>query len=318
MNIAPCLSAKLNSVLRGVECTYLMVVAIACFNLAASAQETPLPPMEEHTLITSDSVKLSVNYFPGTHEKETVPVIMLHGWDADKASRDLQLFTAQYLQKNYGFAVIVPDLRGHGKSTLLENSSEPIKKDNWRGAQLAILIEDIEACKKFLIQKNDAGELNIDLLALVSEKETAIHAVLWTLRDWSFPPVAGKKQGHDVKAIVMLDPVRSFNGLNGNDAYRDKMFSGGMGAGFPILVAINESGNSDGSSLHGFWERSRRKLDKNNQHLQLTAYLEEKSQQIVRKREENDKYLAQFIGDFLTAEVFDRKHDFRWQERLLK
>ena len=297
---------------------FAMIIVFTWGNLATIAQEAELPPMEEHTLTTSDSVKLAVKYFPGTHEKETVPIIMLHGWDADTSSRDWQLFTASYLQRNYGFAVLVPDLRGHGSSMSVENSSEEIKKDSWRGQDLAVLIEDIEACKRFLLSKNDAGELNIDLLSLIAEKETAIHSVLWTLRDWSYLPVAGKKQGQDVKAIVMLDPVRNFNGLNGNDAYRNPLFNGGLGAGFPILVARNSAGDGDSSSIYGYWERSRRRLDKNNQHLQETEYQIEKAEQIVRKPRENDKYLAQIVGDFLTTEVFDRKHDFRWQVRSLK
>lgn len=318
MTIACCWTMKKYLPLNQALYAFAMIIAIAWGNLAAIAQEPELPPMEEHTLTTSDSVKLSVKYFPGTHDKETVPIIMLHGWDADAASREWQLFTAKYLQRNYGFAVLVPDLRGHGNSMFVENSTEKIEKDNWRGIQLAVLIEDIEACKRFLLARNDAGELNIDLLALIAEKETAIHSVLWTLRDWSYLPVAGKKQGQDVKAIVMLDPVRNFNGLNGNDAYRDPLFNGGVGAGFPILVARNKAGDGDSSSIYGYWERSRRRLDKNNQHLQETEYRIEKAEQIVRKPRENDKYLAQVIGDFLTIEIFDRKHDFRWQERSLK
>jgi hypothetical protein len=282
------------------------------------AQEGQLPPMEELSLVTSDSVKLAVKYFPGTHEKETLPVIMLHGWDADESARNAQLAMAKYLQANYGYAVVVPDLRGHGQSMTAENSTEEIQKDKWRGLQLAVLIEDIEACKKFLVQKNNDGQLNIDLLALVAEKESAIHAVLWTLRDWSYLPVAGKKQGQDVKAIVMLDPVRSFNGLNGNDAYRDGLFTGAVGAGFPILVANKMRGSSDGPGLYAYWDRSRRKLDKNARHLEETSYRVENNEQIVSERNKNDKYLAQVIGDFLQTEVYDRKHDFRWQDRGLK
>ncbi len=283
----------------------------------AVAQNQEVPPAENVELVTSDRVQLHAVWLPGMNEKETVPIIMLHGWadgegnDTDHASL---LPMAMYLQKTYGYAVIVPDLRGHGKSNTYEGSDKEFNKDRWRSREITAMIEDIEACKKFLVQKNNAGELNIDLLSIVAEQELAMHSAIWTLRDWSYRPIAGRKQGQDVKAIAMIDPVRSFRGVNANTAYKDGMFTGEVGAGFPLLVASRGRDAKDAKNIYDSWKRSRRSLG-DNTHLKYVRYRIEAQQRIVRVRDEPDKLLAQIIGEFFKQEVFDRKHDFRWQDR---
>ena len=56
--------------------------------------------------------KLTSTYFYGNADKETVPVLMLHGKDG---SRDDLRPLADALAKQ-GYGVLLPDLRGHGKS----------------------------------------------------------------------------------------------------------------------------------------------------------------------------------------------------------
>ena len=51
---------------------------------AAPARKTKEPParveLAGNELITSDGVRLTATFFPGTEGKETVPVILLHMW----------------------------------------------------------------------------------------------------------------------------------------------------------------------------------------------------------------------------------------------
>lgn len=283
--------------------------------------EEELPAAEDVTMVTSDGVRLNATWLPGTHEKETVPVIMLHGFGGGGKEQDRSslLPMARYLQEKFGFSVLVPDLRGHGQSMSLEGSPEQFDIEKWRKPQIAAMVEDIEACKKFLIGKNNEGQLNIDLLTIVAESELAMHAAIWTLRDWSYGPIAGRKQGRDVKALVLIDPVRSFRGLNANDTFRAGMFTGDVGAAFPILIAAQRSSSRDAKTILGLWERGRKSLgvDKDSDHLDYTAYRIESQQRIV-KRGNRVIPLAQVIGDFVQSEVFDRKRDFRWQDRSSK
>ena len=67
-------------------------------------------------LQTSDGLELTLTYYRGTKGKQTIPVVLLHGW---KQSRNDYKDLAPALQAQ-GYAVIVPDLRGHGESTHLK------------------------------------------------------------------------------------------------------------------------------------------------------------------------------------------------------
>ena len=73
---------------------------------------------------------------------------------------------------------------------------------------------DMEAVRKFLVDKNDAGELNLNKLCLVGSGMGASVAANWAVQDWSAPPLAVGKQGQDVKALVLISPRWSFNGLS--------------------------------------------------------------------------------------------------------
>ncbi len=72
---------------------------------------------------------------------------------------------------------------------------------------------DLDAVRNFLVEKNDEGELNLNKLCLVGSGMGASIAANWALTDWSYPPLAVGKQGQDVKAIVMISPRWTYNGL---------------------------------------------------------------------------------------------------------
>jgi pimeloyl-ACP methyl ester carboxylesterase len=279
------------------------------------AAEAPLtvPEPEDVTLQTADGVQLHCVWMAGRADKETVPVIMLHNWDASEDDRKQQMDMANYLHQTHGFAILVPDIRGHGRSMTLVDSTTELDRSRWRRQEILGAVQDIEACKKFLIQKNNAGELNIDLLAVIAEAELGIHAAMWAIRDWSYPPLAGRKQGQDVKALVLIDPVKAFKGINGNEYFRAPLFTGDPGAGFPILVASRSS--RDAESLYEMWERFRRSLDESVRHLEATSFRIERQERVVKSPDAEDQLLSAVVGDFLTRKIVDRRHEFRWQDR---
>jgi hypothetical protein len=63
------------------------------------------------------------------------------------------------------------------------------------------------------VSKNDEGELNLNKLCLVGSGMGASVAANWALTDWSYPPLAVGKQGQDVKAVAMISPRWTYNGL---------------------------------------------------------------------------------------------------------
>ncbi len=285
------------------------VLGVFCLTANCFAQdEEQLPAQETLTLETSDGVALNAIYFPGTNEKETIPVILLHGWEDSHISL---IEMAAKLQEKHGYAVIVPDLRGHGKSNKTVTGDE-IETDRWRADQVGTVIEDIEACKNFLIGKNNEGELNIDMLSVVAEEQVTILAAVWTIRDWSFESFGSRKQGQDVKSLILLNPHRSFKGINGNNAYRHNLF---VGAPFPVMIAAERSSTKDAKTIFDGMMRGRKKLEDTNKHISNIRFEEEQQQRVVKSRGNNDRPLALEIGKFIEQEVFARRHDFRWAER---
>ena len=169
------------------------------------------PPSEDVVLDTKDGLKLHATFYPGTDGNQSVPVILLHMW---KGSRGDYGELAPYLQLQ-GHAVLVPDLRGHGDSVTVQGLNRPLEAAKLPRAQFLRMVEsDLESLKKFLMRKNNAGELNINKLCLVGAEMGAVVALDWARMDWSWPVLNTGKQGQDVKALVLLSPQWSFHGLN--------------------------------------------------------------------------------------------------------
>lgn len=175
-------------------------------------KERPAP--EEIAPKTHDGVTLAATYYPPIKPgREVVPVILLHGFKGSRA--DMQGL-AEKLQDD-GHAAIAIDLRGHGGSTRLTSANgrqRDVEPTQLTKQDFDNMVEnDIEAAKSFLMEKNNAGEVNIDKLCIVGADLGAIVAARWAVIDWSWPPLATGKQGQDVKAIVMLSPPKTVRGL---------------------------------------------------------------------------------------------------------
>ena len=77
---------------------------------------------------------------------------------------------------------------------------------------------DLRAVRKFLVEKNDAGELNLNRLCLVGAEMGAVLALNWTAEDWSWPNLPAAKQGRDVKALILISPEWAFKGMRISNA----------------------------------------------------------------------------------------------------
>src|SRR5262249_49570056 len=97
---------------------------------------------------------------------------------------------------------------------------------------------DLEACKSFLMEKNNARQLNIDKLCVVGAEMGTAPAINWADRDWSWPVLTTGKQGQDVKAVILLSPTWSFKGLALTPAATNRDFTGKLS----WMVAVGEQG----------------------------------------------------------------------------
>jgi hypothetical protein len=64
-----------------------------------------------------------------------------------------------------------------------------------------------------LVERNDLQELNLNELCLVGAGMGANVALIWSAVDWDAPPLAQRKQGQDVKALVLASPNWKQKGL---------------------------------------------------------------------------------------------------------
>ena len=183
----------------------------------ASFAEEEKTLFEDTFLITKDGLKLKCRFYPGEQSKETVPVMIVHRFGGH-GSTFYELAQALQEPENGGCAVIVPDLRGHGESTewnppgaeLIELRHEDMRRNQMR----RIVNYDLEAVKKFLIEKNNLGELNIDMLCVIAADTGTVFAMNWIVKDWSYGQLVGYRQGQDVKAFVLISPKPVYKGVN--------------------------------------------------------------------------------------------------------
>ena len=197
-------------------CVFLIVAS----NPLACAQSAKFAEPEDVKLTTKDGVHLRATYYASSKGKKAIPVVMLHDY---KESRALFHSLAKSIQhpkdpKQDSHAVLTVDLRGHGDSTVAENDYQgrrvEIEVDRLKTQDFRnMVLFDMEAIRKFLVTKNDAGELNLNKLCLLGSGLGANVAVSWSAVDWSAPELPRIKQGQDVKGLILASPRLNSHGL---------------------------------------------------------------------------------------------------------
>ena len=176
-------------------------------------------PPQDVFLTTKDNVRLAATYYRSSAGRDAVPIVMLHDY---KEGRTIYNNLAAALQgptdeRVKSHAVLTVDLRGHGGSTLAINpdgQSLEIDAAKLRVADYEDMVRfDMEAVRRFLVERNDAQELNLNKLSLVGAGMGANVALIWSAVDWDAPPLANRKQGQDVKALVLSSPNWKQKGL---------------------------------------------------------------------------------------------------------
>ena len=210
----------------------IAVAVLTMVSTTANAQKKSgrppkLPQVETLSLLTKDDVTLACSYYPGTEGKESVCVVLIHGWEGQKSEYHL---LATHLQKK-GHSVVIPDMRGRGGSTSRQEGERQvtISQNRMRTADLRAMVQyDLEAVKSFLLDENNDQQLNIELTCVVAVDMGCVVALNWIARDWNWPQLPTLKQGQDVKAFVLISPVQSFKGLTtravfDNDVVRSRL-----------------------------------------------------------------------------------------------
>ncbi|MEM8677713.1 MAG: alpha/beta fold hydrolase [Planctomycetota bacterium] len=300
-----------------------LAVTLGLSSVAAQPQEVDLTP-ENIILTTRDGLELKGRYFPGRHERETIPVIILHGWD--ERGSTYEALAKQLQSEEYGgHAVFVPDLRGHGGSNRLadpkRNRVKELSADKLSKADLLAMIEyDLDTVKNFLMEKHNEGELNIDMLSVIGSEEGGVLAAHWAAHDWSWPPLAGTRQGQDVKGLVLLSPPQNVKGLSAREAVPLP----GMKQDISVMVIVGRTGRraaSHAKRLHGALQVHRPQQWASQQERQenqdLFLYEVDTSLQGSKLLGEKSLGVTNKIHQFLDWRLRRRAHQHPWEERNL-
>ena len=183
----------------------------------AGDKKKEIPPPADVQLETLDGMRLTATFYPSNAGEEAVPVVLLHMLEGSRADyRDLALSL-----QSQGHAVLVPDLRGHGDSKTRTRRTpdgrvirETLNVSSMSRVEFENMVRfDMPRLKQFLLEKNNTRELNIERLSVVGAELGASVALHWTRLDWSIPPEGYKKQGQDIKVLVLISPEWSTQGL---------------------------------------------------------------------------------------------------------
>lgn len=312
------------------------VLTVGCFLLATRSvqadeadDKVQIAKPQDMTLDTKDGVELRCTYYPGgviqtdrdkfqkIDGKKVVPIMMIHGWGGQRGDFD---GLARMLQA-MGHAVIVPDLRGHGSSTTQEipgRDAKTLELDRMNKVDiLAMVAADLESVKSFLKKENNDAKLNIEALCVIGSEFGAVLAVNWSFQDWSWRQLPNYKQGQDVKAMVLLSPIRQFKGVSADAAMRHPAIRSQLSV---MIVSGRASDDySDARRLHNNFER----------------YHEEPPQDREERLEKQDLFfispetslvgtkllagrglnVAQNIAVFINLRLVNKMDDFKWQDR---
>jgi pimeloyl-ACP methyl ester carboxylesterase len=300
-----------------------------------------IPKPEDLVLRTGDGLELTLTYYPGTKGKETIPIVLLHMW---KQSRNDYKDFAPALQA-MGYAVVVPDLRGHGESTHLKGArrDETLKAASMPPAQFgAMVTQDMKAVKDFLWERNNAGALNIDKLCVVGAEMGASVALNFALADvWDQDRNrvirSDYKLGRFVKALVLISPEPSSHGL----ALKAAAASPAIQHDIAMMILVgskNAKALERANRIYGLFEKSHtelvgdEKIDKCNlfflrvnTSLQGTKLLEPNMGvgiELYTRAEGAKKFDAkvtvqELIADFIhrRLEKSEESRDWTWKER---
>jgi pimeloyl-ACP methyl ester carboxylesterase len=291
---------------------------------ANSADELPKP--EDITLTTDDGLRLAITYYPGTKGKQSIPVILLHEWKHNRT--DYTKGLAPYLQAN-GFAVVAPDLRGHGESTRMTNQrgkDEILNPSSFTTAQFSLMVtQDLKAVKEFLWARNNAGELNLDKLCVIGSEMGASIALNFALYDAegydqdtvTYGPL---KLGRFIKALVLISPEISFKGISLRGPMQNPVVRGDISL---LILVGNEDERALGEAkrVYTIFEHDHPKPDPNKKAEQQTLFfypLETKLQGTTLLAEKNLK-VGEMIVAFLNLRLLksDESKTWLWKERKL-
>lgn len=202
------------------KCSRLSITAIAsCVVLLASVAVGQDKDATVVTIGTPSGASLAGTYWESSEGKESPILVLLHGEGGNRKKWEL---IAGRLQRK-GYAVLTVDLRKHGESagtadtTTSTSGNTKLKPNDY----LAMISDDMEGVKRFLMEKHHAGEFNIRKTGLVAIGAIASVAINAAAIDWARAPYpdgptvdSRTPRGQDIRSVVLISPDKGAKTMN--------------------------------------------------------------------------------------------------------
>lgn len=164
--------------------------------------------------------------------------------DLYKAPREVLQLERERAARYSAGARLAPPRGATGGKIAKSRKSTPRKIDQGeefkKGAELAYFLQkDLEEIKRFLIEENNAGRLNVRRMGMVAAGLGATISVKWA-EELEFQQRGGKsgwtRQGADLSAVAMLSPTLRYDNF--------KMPTGlaSSGIGLPVFILASGEG----------------------------------------------------------------------------
>lgn len=248
-------------------------IFVPCRNAVAAegiaTVDEDLPEAEVVEIATSDGVTVVAWYYApqaageGNTPGAATPVIIVH----DLLNSHESVEPLALALQGKGMAVICPDLRGHGESSLKRagpatgrKDSVSVDADQLRKADLeaiatvtggtvrdqAAVQGDLEVVRAWLAAKAGDGSIDMEKLCVVGSGFGATLAALWAANDWAWGerPLASGPQGRFIRGLVFVSPEWSSKGVS----FTPLLASPALRGGIPLLV-LGGTGDRDAAKL---------------------------------------------------------------------
>lgn len=289
---------------------------------AVGQDKVELPePVEERLECVDGGSKLVMHatYFPSPlladgRGKEAIPILLLHGRGGTRGD---YAYLAKYLQEQ-GHAVLVPDLRGHGDSSELIVGGGRVKlsPDKLKKGDFNLMVKDLESVKSWFLQKNNAEELNMEMLVVVGSDMSSVTAMNFALRDWEVPELISYKNCKDVKALILLSPERTYEGTKMDVALKHPA----VGHKLSVMIAEgkkNGAGMAESKKILNLLERQHQEAGaaKAKEDKEVVFYAEDTSLQGTKLVTPATR-VAPIIAQFIQYRVRALQDGFAWSKRV--
>lgn len=323
------------------RCPLVAMVGVAglflmCPGLPVQAQEAKkaeIPKPDTVSLIAKDGFQAAGTFFPGGFymksekevaskpAKEVVPVILLHGYEGNR--RELEPLAL--LLQRLGHAVLTIDLRGHGDSSRvkLPNGTErDIDPSKLKPADFRAMELDVEAGKKFLLDKNNAGQLNLELLCVVGADLGGLVGANWIAADWSRQDLPAFKQGKYAKAFVFISPASSVKGYSAATSWKHPIFLNSRAFSLMLVAGKRDSkATAETRQLRNRLEKAhptptdeKERVEKQSLFL-IDPDTELAGTKLVDPRARLDVSVSTAIAQFINLRLVAKQAEYPWAER---